>query len=149
CGTSNVHFAKMFGLEPIGTMAHEFLQACQAAGARLIDSQKFALDVWAREYRGELGIALTDVIGIDAFLKDFDLFFAKLFDGLRQDSGDPFQWGQKVISHYQRLNIDPKSKLLVFSDSLNFERAFDIYHTFNEQAKLIFGIGTYLTNDTG
>lgn len=94
-GTSNVYLAKKLGLTPIGTMAHEFLQAAQALGPRLIDSQKFALEAWAQEYRGDLGIALSDVVGFDAFLLDFDLYFSKLFDGARQDSGDPFEWGDR------------------------------------------------------
>ena len=75
--------------------------------------------MWAREYRGDLGIALSDVCGMDAFLRDFDLFFCKLFDGVRHDSGDPFEWGEKLIAHYQRMRIDPHTKTMVFSDSLN------------------------------
>jgi len=146
-GVSNVYLAKQFNIKPIGTMAHEYLQACQAY-ARLIDSQKFALQMWADEYRGELGIALTDVIGIDAFLKDFDLYFMKLFDGLRHDSGDPIIWGEKVCSHYEKANIDLKTKNLVFSDGLNFEKAIDIYNRFKSKINMSFGIGTYLTNDS-
>ena len=104
---------------PLGTMAHEYLQACQAVGPRLRDSQTFAFNIWAEEYRGDLGIALSDVCGMDAFLRDFDLFFCKLFDGVRHDSGDPFDWGEKLIAHYQKMRIDPHTKTLVFSDSLN------------------------------
>ena len=148
-GTSNVLFAKELGIRPIGTMAHEFLQACQAIGPRLVDSEKYALDMWAREYRGRLGIALTDVVGIDAFLEDFDLYFAKLFDGLRQDSGNPFEWAEKVIDHYRKQKIDPKTKTLVFSDSLTVERASEIYHCFKNDTNPVFGIGTNLTNDLG
>ena len=91
-------------------MAHEYLQACQAVGPRLRDSQMFAFNMWAREYRGDLGIALSDVCGMDAFLRDFDLFFCKLFDGVRHDSGDPFEWGEKLIAHYQRMRIDPRTQ---------------------------------------
>ncbi|HCF3224808.1 TPA: nicotinate phosphoribosyltransferase, partial [Pseudomonas aeruginosa] len=87
-GTSNVHLAREYDLKPIGTMAHEWLMAHQQLGPRLVDSQQAALDCWVREYRGQLGIALTDCITMDAFLDDFDLYFAKLFDGLRHDSGD-------------------------------------------------------------
>ncbi len=105
------------GLTPLGTMAHEYLQACQAVGPRLRDSQMFAFNMWAREYRGDLGIALSDVCGMDAFLRDFDLFFCKLFDGVRHDSGDPFEWGEKLIAHYQKMRIDPHTKTMVFSDS--------------------------------
>ena len=116
-GTSNVLFAMQHGLTPLGTMAHEYLQACQAVGPRLRDSQTFAFNTWAREYRGDLGIALSDVCGMDAFLRDFDLFFCKLFDGVRHDSGDPFEWGEKLIAHYRRMRIDPMAKTMVFSDS--------------------------------
>ncbi|PZP87122.1 MAG: nicotinate phosphoribosyltransferase [Ectopseudomonas oleovorans] len=105
-GTSNVHLAREFDLKPIGTMAHEWLMAHQQLGPRLIDSQIAALDCWVREYRGLLGIALTDCITMDAFLADFDLYFAKLFDGLRHDSGDPLVWAEKAIAHYEKLGID-------------------------------------------
>ncbi len=148
-GTSNVLFARDLGLPPIGTMAHEFLQAFQALGPRLVDSQRVALEAWVQEYRGRLGIALTDVVGIEAFLRDFDLYFAKLFDGLRHDSGDPFAWGEKAIAHYRDMNIDPRSKFLVFSDNLNIPKALGIYEAFRDRTHPVFGIGTNLTNDLG
>ncbi len=148
-GTSNVYLAKKLELTPIGTMAHEFLQAAQALGPRLIDSQKFALQSWAQEYRGDLGIALSDVVGFDAFLRDFDLYFAKLFDGARQDSGDPFEWGEKLINHYQSLHIDPKTKRMVFSDGLDIPLALEIYDRFSKRCNVGFGVGTNLTNDLG
>ncbi len=148
-GTSNIEAAKKYNLRPIGTMAHEFLQACQAVGPRLADSQRFALEAWAREYRGRLGIALTDVINIDAFLNDFDLYYSKLFDGLRQDSGDPFAWGEKVIKHYKKQKIDPRTKQLIFSDNLNPEKAMELYYRFKGRSMPAFGIGTNLTNDLG
>src|SRR5690606_1322402 len=94
-GTSNVYLAKKYNLVPIGTMAHEYLQTFQAVGVQLVQSQAKALETWVHEYRGDLGIALTDVVGMDAFLADFDLYFAKLFDGLRHDSGDPVEWAEK------------------------------------------------------
>ncbi|MEZ5582600.1 MAG: nicotinate phosphoribosyltransferase [Candidatus Competibacteraceae bacterium] len=148
-GTSNVLLAKTLRLTPIGTMAHEFLQACQALGPRLADSQKYAFETWAREYRGDLGIALSDVVGINAFLRDFDLYFCKLFDGARHDSGDPFEWAEKVIAHYRKHRIDPRHKNLVFSDGLNPPKALAIYDRFKDEARLSFGIGTNLTNDLG
>jgi len=147
-GTSNVHLARKLGLVPAGTMAHEYLQAYQAFGSRLRDFQKAALEDWVQEFRGDLGIALTDVVGMDAFLADFDLYFAKLFDGLRHDSGDPIQWGERAIAHYRKLHIDPRSKRLVFSDGLNLPRALDIHRHFRERIQATFGIGTDLTNDT-
>lgn len=148
-GTSNVYLAKKLGMTPIGTMAHEFLQAFQALDVRLRDSQKAALEAWVREYRGDLGIALTDVVGMDAFLRDFDLYFAKLFDGLRHDSGDPYEWGEKAIAHYQKLKIDPRTKSLTFSDGLDLPRAWALHQHFKGRIKTGFGIGTDLTCDCG
>ncbi len=148
-GTSNVLLAMEQGLTPLGTMAHEYLQACQAVGPRLRDSQSFAFNMWAREYRGDLGIALSDVVGFDAFLRDFDLFFCKLFDGVRHDSGDPFEWGDKLIAHYQKMRIDPRTKTMVFSDSLTIPLAIRLYEYFKGRTQTSFGIGTNLTNDLG
>jgi nicotinate phosphoribosyltransferase len=148
-GTSNVLLARDLGLVPIGTMAHEYLQTYQALGVRLRDHQKAALEDWVQEYRGDLGTALTDVIGMDAFLADFDLYFAKLFDGLRHDSGDPVTWGEKALAHYAKLRIDAHTKRLVFSDGLDVERAIGLYRHFADRTQLGFGIGTHLTNDVG
>jgi nicotinate phosphoribosyltransferase len=148
-GTSNVYLAKKLGMTPIGTMAHEFMQAFQALDVRLRDSQKAALEAWVHEYRGDLGIALTDVVGMDAFLRDFDLYFAKLFDGLRHDSGDPYIWGDKAIAHYEKLKIDPKTKILTFSDGLNLDKAWELHQYFKDRIRTSFGIGTNLTNDMG
>jgi len=148
-GTSNVRLARELGLTPLGTMAHEYLQACQAVGPRLRDSQVYAFNTWAREYRGDLGIALSDVYSMEAFLRDFDLFFCKLFDGVRHDSGDPFEWGEKLIAHYQRMRIDPRSKVMVFSDSLNVPLAIRLFRYFRGRSQTAFGIGTNLTNDLG
>ena len=148
-GTSNVDLARRKGLTAIGTMAHEYLQAHQAFGYRLRDFQKMALENWVHEYRGDLGIALTDTITMDAFLADFDLYFAKLFDGLRHDSGDPVAWGEKALAHYASLRIDPATKVLNFSDALDFPKTFRLYETFADRARVAFGIGTHLTNDLG
>lgn len=148
-GTSNVYLAHKYGLVPIGTMAHEYLQSYQASGVRLRLSQRAALEDWVQEYRGDLGIALTDVVGMDAFLADFDLYFAKLFDGLRHDSGDPVVWANKALSHYRALRIDAHTKRLVFSDGLDLPRALELYERFTPHAQTGFGIGTNLTNDMG
>jgi nicotinate phosphoribosyltransferase len=149
-GSSNVMLARELGLVPIGTMAHEYLQTFQALGTvRLRDHQKAALEDWVQEYRGDLGIALTDVVGMDAFLADFDLYFAKLFDGLRHDSGDPVVWGEKALAHYAKLRIDAHTKRLVFSDGLSVDKAIALYRHFADRVQLGFGIGTHLSNDLG
>jgi nicotinate phosphoribosyltransferase len=146
-GTSNVLLAMKLGLKPLGTMAHEYLQAAQALGPRLRDSQTFAFESWAHEYRGDLGIALSDVYGMSAFLRDFDMYFCKLFDGARHDSGDPFGWGERLIAHYQANRVDPKTKILIFSDGLTVPRTIALYQRFAGRCQLAFGIGTNLTND--
>jgi nicotinate phosphoribosyltransferase len=148
-GTSNVLFAMKLGLTPLGTMAHEYLQACQALGPRLRDSQTFGFESWAREYRGDLGIALSDVYGMDAFLRDFDMYFCKLFDGARHDSGDPFAWGERLIAHYRHNRVDPLTKTLIFSDSLTVPKTIELFRQFSGRCQLAFGIGTNLTNDLG
>ncbi|KQP37438.1 nicotinate phosphoribosyltransferase [Pseudorhodoferax sp. Leaf274] len=148
-GTSNVLYAMKLGLTPLGTVAHEYLQACQALGPRLRDSQVFAFDSWAKEYRGDLGIALSDVYGMSAFLRDFDMYFCKLFDGARHDSGDPFTWGERLIAHYRQNRVDPHTKTLIFSDGLTVPRTIELYQRFRGRCQLAFGIGTNLTNDLG
>ncbi len=148
-GSSNVMYAARHGLTPLGTMAHEYLQACQALGPRLRDSQTFGFETWAREYRGDLGIALSDVYGMNAFLRDFDLYFCKLFDGARHDSGDPMEWGERLIAHYERNRVDPRTKTIVFSDSLTIPKVIELYQRFRERARIAFGVGTNLTNDLG
>ncbi|MDA0225146.1 MAG: nicotinate phosphoribosyltransferase, partial [Proteobacteria bacterium] len=148
-GTSNVWFAMRNGLTPLGTLGHEYMQACQALGPRLRDSQIFAMDMWAKEYRGDLGIALSDTYGLEAFLRDFDMYFCKLFDGARHDSGDPFAWGERMIAHYQANRVDPRTKTLIFSDQLSFPLAIEIARRFHGRTRTSFGIGTNLTNDLG
>ena len=148
-GSSNVYLAMKLNIAPIGTMAHEFMQAFQALNFRLRDFQTAALESWVHEYRGDLGIALTDVVGMDAFLRDFDLYFAKLFDGLRHDSGDPYLWGDKAYAHYLKLRIDSKTKMLTFSGGLNLEKAWGLYQYFKDRFQTSFGIGTNLSNDMG
>jgi nicotinate phosphoribosyltransferase len=147
-GTSNLGFAHTLGMKPFGTMAHEFLQAGQAF-APVADSQKFALETWMQVYRGDLGIALSDVAGMDAFFRDFDLLFCKAYDGARHDSGDPYLWGERLIAHYKKRGIDPTTKTAVFSDGLSVEKAIALAKHFQGRIRLQFGIGTSLTNDLG
>ena len=149
-GTSNVYLAKKYGLTPVGTMAHEWIM-CVGQGNHKHNpaySNWYALDAWVKEYGVLNGIALTDAITTDCFLRDFQLTYATLFSGVRHDSGDPIEWGEKMIAHYQKLGIDPAGKTLLFSDSLDFARAHELYEHFKDRTKVAFGIGTYISNDT-
>jgi len=147
-GTSNYYFAREHSIKAIGTMAHEYLQTWQALGHPL-DAQKNALNAWAQEFRGCLGDALTDVIGMDSFCAILDLYFAKQFDGFRHDSGDPAQWCDKLINRLETLGIDPQSKHAIWSDGLNVEKMLTLFKTFKNRIQTGFGIGTNLTNDLG
>ncbi|WGL78561.1 nicotinate phosphoribosyltransferase [Serratia marcescens] len=146
-GTSNYDLARQLGLAPVGTQAHEWFQAHQQISPVLANSQRAALQAWLDEYPDQLGIALTDCITMDAFLRDFGPQFAERYQGLRHDSGDPVEWGEKAIAHYQKLGIDPLSKTLVFSDNLDLEKALALYRHFYQRINLGFGIGTRLTCD--
>ncbi|SDB24059.1 nicotinate phosphoribosyltransferase [Pseudobutyrivibrio sp. YE44] len=149
-GTSNVYLAKKFGIKPVGTMAHEYIM-CVGQGDNKHNaaySNWYALDAWIKEYSVLNGIALTDTVTTDVFLKDFQLTFATMFNGVRHDSGDPYEWGEKMIKHYESLGIDPKTKTLLFSDSLDFDRASKLFYHFNSRINVAFGIGTYISNDT-
>lgn len=150
-GTSNVYLAKKYGVTPVGTMAHEFIQVTGQAHHEHNPaySNYYMMKYWVAEYQTRNGIALTDTITTDCFLRDFNLTYATLFSGVRHDSGDPYVWGEKIIAHYKKLGIDPKTKTLLFSDSLDFKKATDIYKFFKDKAKVAFGIGTWLANDTG
>ena len=148
-GTSNPLLAQQFGLPAVGTMAHEWLQTHQGLNYPLAATQKAALQNWLREYRGQLSVALTDVIGIDAFCRDLDFQLASQYSGFRQDSGDPRLWGEKLIAHLESLGVDPTHKTLVFSDGLDFSRAVALYHHFRGRVQTSFGIGTWLMADFG
>lgn len=149
-GLSNVYLAWKYNLMPTGTMAHEWIMGAGQGDMKHNPAycNWYALEAWVKEYGVLNGTALTDTIGTDVFLKDFQLTFASLFSGVRHDSGDPIDWGKKMIGHYKNLGIDPKTKTLLFSDSLNFEKADKIFRCFAGKTKTAFGIGTYLTNDT-
>ena len=149
-GTSNVYLAKKFGIKPVGTMAHEWIM-CVGQGNQMhnpVYSNWYALKAWTDEYGTMNGIALTDTITTDCFLKDFQRTYATLFNGVRHDSGDPIAWGEKIIKHYESLGINPKTETLLFSDSLDFEKADKIFRHFRNRINVAFGIGTYLSNDT-
>lgn len=147
-GTSNYHYAHRLGLRPIGTMAHEYLQTWQAL-THPLDAQKAAFNAWAQEFRGSLGDALTDVVGMDSFCEILDLYFAKQFDGFRHDSGDPSIWCDKLIHRLHELNINPRSKRAIWSDGLNVGEMLRLHQQFKHIIQTGFGIGTNLTNDLG
>ena len=148
-GTSNVYFAWKYHLTPIGTYAHEFVQMYQGIDSiPLAYTNHYAMKDWYDEYLGDNGTALTDTITTDLFLLDFNRSRVNNFNGVRHDSGDPYAWGEKIIKHYEKYGVDPKTKLLLFSDSLDFDRAQALYDYFRSHSKVSFGIGTFVSNDT-
>ena len=148
-GTSNVYLAMKYNLIPIGTYAHEYVQMYQGIDSiPLAYTNHYALEDWYDEYKGDNGTALTDTVTTDLFLLDFNRAMVNNFTGVRHDSGDPYAWGEKMIAHYKKYGADPKTKLLLFSDSLNFDKAQQLYDYFKDRAKVSFGIGTFCSNDT-
>ena len=148
-GTSNVMLARKYGLKPIGTYAHEFVQMYQGIDSiPLAYTNHYALEDWYDEYRGDNGTALTDTVTTDLFLLDFNRAMVNNFTGVRHDSGDPYEWGEKMIAHYKKYGADPKTKILLFSDSLDFDKAQALYEYFRDRVKVSFGIGTFISNDT-
>ena len=148
-GTSNVYLAMKYHLTPIGTYAHEYVQMYQGIDKiPLAYTNHYAMRDWYAEYDGDNGTALTDTITTDLFLMDFNRSMVNNYSGVRHDSGDPYEWGEKIISHYQSYGVDPKSKVLLFSDSLDFDRAQALFDYFNDRVKVSFGIGTFCSNDT-
>lgn len=148
-GTSNVYLAMKYNLIPVGTYAHEYVEMYQGIDKIPIAyGNYYAMKDWYEEYRGDNGTALSDTLTTDLFLLDFDRSMANNFTGVRHDSGDPYEWGEKIIAHYEKFGIDPKTKMLLFSDSLNFEKAQALYEYFKDRINVSFGIGTYCTNNT-
>lgn len=148
-GTSNVYLAMKYDLTPIGTYAHEYVQMYQGIDEiPLAYTNHYAMQDWYNEYQGDNGTALTDTITTDLFLLDFNRSMVNNYTGVRHDSGDPYEWGEKMIAHYKSYGVDPKTKLLLFSDSLDFDRAQALYDYFKDKTKVSFGIGTFCSNDT-
>ncbi len=148
-GTSNVYLAKKYNVTPIGTYAHEFVQMYQGIDSiPLAYTNHYAMKDWYDEYDGDNGTALTDTVTTDLFLLDFNRSMVNNYTGVRHDSGDPYVWGEKIIAHYKKYGVDPKTKLLLFSDSLDFDKAQELYDYFKDKTKVSFGIGTFVTNDT-
>ncbi len=148
-GTSCVYLAKKYNLIPIGTYAHEFVQMYQGIDSiPLAYTNYYAMKDWYAEYRGDNGTALADTLTTDLFLLDFDRSMSNNYSGVRHDSGDPYAWGEKIIKHYEKYGIDPKTKTLLFSNSLNFDEAEKLYQYFKDKTKVAFGIGTFCSNDT-
>ncbi|MBQ7668418.1 MAG: nicotinate phosphoribosyltransferase [Clostridia bacterium] len=148
-GTSNVYLAMKYNVTPIGTYAHEFVQMYQGIDSiPLAYTNHYAMQDWYDEYKGDNGTALTDTITTDLFLLDFNRAMVNNYTGVRHDSGDPYVWGEKIINHYNSYGVDPKTKVLLFSDNLNFDKAQKIYDYFCDKVKVAFGIGTFCSNDT-
>ncbi len=148
-GTSNVYLAMKYNMTPIGTYAHEFVQMYQGIDEiPLAYTNHYAMEDWYDEYKGDNGTALTDTITTDLFLLDFNHSMVNNYSGVRHDSGDPYEWAEKIINHYKEYGVDPRTKQLLFSDSLNFDRAQELYDHFKDKAKVSFGIGTFCSNDT-
>lgn len=147
-GSSNIHFAMKYGVKPIGTHAHEWFMF-HAAEYGFKMANQLSLEHWVEVYRGDLGVALSDTYTTDVFFQQFDKKFAKLFDGVRHDSGDPIEFANKTIAHYEKLGINPLFKYIIFSDGLNLEKVEEITHACRGKIGISFGIGTNLTNDVG
>ncbi|MEJ8598747.1 nicotinate phosphoribosyltransferase [Riemerella anatipestifer] len=147
-GTSNVHFAMKYGVKPIGTHAHEWFMF-HAAEYGFKMANQLALEHWVDVYRGDLGVALSDTYTTEVFFRQFDKKFAKLFDGVRHDSGDPIEFAKKTIEHYEGFGINPNFKYIIFSDGLNLEKVEEITKATRGTIGISFGIGTNLTNDVG
>ena len=148
-GTSNVFLAMKYGLTPIGTYAHEYVQMYQGIDSiPLAYTNHYALQDWYDEYKGDNGTALSDTLGTDLFLMDFNRSMVNNFSGVRHDSGDPYEWGEKLIKHYESYGVDPKTKTLLFSDGLDFDKAQSLYDYFKDRTRVSFGIGTFVSNDT-
>ncbi len=148
-GTSNVYFAMKYNVTPIGTYAHEYVQMYQGIDEiPLAYTNHYAMKDWYDEYQGDNGTALTDTITTDLFLMDFNRSMVNNYTGVRHDSGDPYEWGEKIINHYKKYGANPKDKLLLFSDSLDFDKAQKLYDHFKDKTKVSFGIGTFCSNDT-
>ncbi|MCW3111135.1 MAG: nicotinate phosphoribosyltransferase [Segetibacter sp.] len=147
-GSSNVHLAMVNGVKPIGTHAHEwFMFHAAKYGFKMANS--LGLENWVKVYRGDLGIALSDTYTTEVFYEQFDRMFAKLFDGVRHDSGDAIEFAEQTIKHYENLGINPLSKTIIFSDALNYEKVARIADYCKGKIGMSFGIGTDLTNDVG
>ena len=148
-GTSNVYLAMKYDLTPIGTYAHEYVQMYQGIDEiPLAYTNHYAMRDWYDEYQGDNGTALTDTVTTDLFLKDFNRSMVNNYTGVRHDSADPYEWGEKMIRHYHKYGVDPKTKLLLFSDSLDFDKAQALFEYFKDRTKVSFGIGTFCSNDT-
>lgn len=146
-GTSNVYFAMKYNMTPIGTFPHEWIMF-HGASWGYQEANYLGMRDWVRTYDGNLGIFLMDTYTSKVGLKNMSMKFAKLFDGVRQDSGDEYKIGNEVIARYKELGIDPTTKTIVFSNALDFNKYLDIHNYFAGRIRVSAGIGTNLTNDT-
>ena len=145
-GTSNIRLARLYGIKPQGTFPHEWPQVISAMES-LRYTNRFAMEIWQELFGSRLGTALPDTFGTESFLRDFNHMLANLFTGVRHDSGDPYEFAEKIIAHYVKLWIDAMTKTIIFSDNLNPQKCLDIQTAFLNRIRTAFGIGTNLTND--
>lgn len=152
-GTSNVGLANTLDLQPIGTFAHEmpmvYAALADARGENILDSHNKFLQTWESRYGEDLSIALTDTFGTDFFFEDFTREQATTWRGMRHDSGDPYDFAEKVLAFYEAYDIDPTEKTIVFSDGLDIDQIVKLHETFKGRVNIMFGWGTTLTNDLG
>jgi nicotinate phosphoribosyltransferase len=145
-GTSNVYLAKKHGIKPIGTMSHQWIMGVSVMEG-LRHANRYALRAWNNVYKGRLGIALTDTYGTEAFWADFDPELSRLYDGVRQDSGNPYDFTNRAIQHYKSVGVFPLRKDVVYSDGLTAIKSRELANCFGNEVGQMFGIGTHLTND--
>lgn len=147
-GTSNCYLAMKYDMKPMGTHPHEWFMF-HGAQFGYKHANYMALENWVNVYDGDLGTALSDTYTSESFLSNFSRKQAKLFDGVRCDSGDEIEFIDRLINRYKDLGIDPTTKTIIFSNALDFEKALSIYKYCDGKIRCSFGIGTNLTNDTG
>ena len=146
--TSNMELAQRHDLTPSGTMGHKLIMVNEGLFG-IQSANEMMMKQWQDEFQGNLGTVLPDTLTTRAFLRDFNSLYSRLFDSIRHDSGDPYEFTDLVIAHYRKLKIDPASKTIIFSDGLNVDTVLKLAAYCKGKIDCSFGIGTNLTNDVG